>query len=69
MADYSWPNVSMPEGCGELPLHPAVGSGDFLFWVADVRVGCRRLKLRPAGNNDRDSLRGGGPCLKRGKQS
>jgi hypothetical protein len=22
MADYSWPNVSMLEGCGEMPLHP-----------------------------------------------
>lgn len=29
MADYSWPNVSMLEGCGELPLHPPSVAGKF----------------------------------------
>jgi hypothetical protein len=29
MADYSWPNVSMLEGCGELPLHARSVAGTF----------------------------------------
>ena len=35
----------------------------------DVAVVAGRLRLRPDGNDYRVSLRGGGPCLKSGKQS
>jgi hypothetical protein len=31
MPDYSWPNVSMLEGCGEMPLHPPSVAGTFYF--------------------------------------
>jgi hypothetical protein len=31
MADYSWPNVSMLEGCGEMPLHPPSVAGTSYF--------------------------------------
>ena len=49
MADYSWPNVSMLEGCGELPLHPPSVAGTFYFGSRMSALGHSRRfdRVRP----------------------
>jgi hypothetical protein len=45
----------MLEGC-DTAIGPAVGSGDFSFWVADVRVGVKRCGAFAAGLAQKSAL-------------
>jgi hypothetical protein len=66
MADYSWPNVSMLEGCGELPLHPPSVAGTFYFGSRMSALGHSRRfdRVRPTSGLPRltDILRFSGPA-------